>query len=142
MSKSEQPANVAVDRGVRPRAWLTREPDGNDGDGSYSGVYEGVELGAERPDFGTEPLYDQAALDAAVVAERERYETVLKLQQASYEREIQIEVAAERERWRAVLSACDAALGQCEPCAAAECGAVQREYIETARAAAARMLRA
>ena len=55
-----------------PRAWITREPDGNDGDGSFGGCREGAELGAERPDFGTEPLYDQSALAAAIAAERER----------------------------------------------------------------------
>lgn len=51
-------------------------------------------------------------------------------------------VAAERERWRVALGACDAALAQCQPCADHECGAQQREYIETARAAAAQLLRA
>lgn len=42
---------------AQPVAWLTSEPDGNDGDGSYGGMREGVELGAERPEFGTVPLY-------------------------------------------------------------------------------------
>lgn len=47
----------------------------------------------------------------------------------------------ERERWRRALSACDAALSQCEPCADPGCRAVQREYIDAARAAAAPLLR-
>jgi hypothetical protein len=50
------------------------------------------------------------------------------------------ELAAERKRWRQVLSACDAALAQCQPCADPECGAVQREYIDTARRAAEQLL--
>ena len=51
-------------------------------------------------------------------------------------------VATERKRWRTALGACDAALAQCQPCADPECGATQREYIETARASAAQLLRA
>ena len=50
--------------------------------------------------------------------------------------------SAEREKWLVALGACDAALAQCQPCADPECGAVQRDYIETARAAAAALLRA
>ncbi len=44
------------------------------------------------------------------------------------------------ERLRVALGACDAALSQCQPCADPECGATQRDYIDTARAAAARLL--
>jgi hypothetical protein len=51
-------------------------------------------------------------------------------------------VAAERERWRTALGACDAALALCQPCAEPDCRAVQREYIDEARAAAAALLRA
>jgi hypothetical protein len=50
-------------------------------------------------------------------------------------------VGAPSERWRLALSVCDAALGQCQPCAEANCGVVQRDYIDTARAAAAALLR-
>ena len=46
--------------------------------------------------FSAEQVISYAA--QAVAAERERCENLLELQQASYEREIQIEVAAERER--------------------------------------------
>lgn len=49
-------------------------------------------------------------------------------------------VLAERERWRVALGACDAALSQCQPCAEPECGAEQREFIDVAREAAARLL--
>jgi hypothetical protein len=52
------------------------------------------------------------------------------------------ERAAVRERWRTALGACDAALAQCQPCAEPECGATQREYIDAARASAARLLTA
>jgi hypothetical protein len=48
----------------------------------------------------------------------------------------------ERERWRTALGACDAALALCQPCAEPDCRAVQREYIDEARAAAAVLLRA
>ena len=93
---------------VRPRAWAWKdEPSGIE---VYSGWDE------PRPTNGSEPLYDQAAIDA--------------------------EVAAERERWRVALGACDAALAQCQPCADPACAATQREYIDTARAAAALLLRA
>jgi hypothetical protein len=50
--------------------------------------------------------------------------------------------AASVQQWRVALGACDAALAQCQPCADAECGAIQRDYIVTARAAAALLLRA
>jgi acyl-CoA reductase-like NAD-dependent aldehyde dehydrogenase len=42
---------------------------------------------------------------AAVAAEREHWQHVAQVQQASYEREIAIEVAAERERIAALLDA-------------------------------------
>jgi hypothetical protein len=42
---------------AQPVAWITEEPDGNDFDGSYGGVFRGVVLGSERPDFGVTPLY-------------------------------------------------------------------------------------
>ena len=42
--------------------------------------------------------YTVEQLAAAVAMERDRWEATLKLQQASYEREIAMEIAAERER--------------------------------------------
>ena len=47
-TETESPARSALIGSVRPVAWLTSEPDGNDGDGTYGGMREGVELGAER----------------------------------------------------------------------------------------------
>jgi hypothetical protein len=82
----------------KPRAWLCE----------YRSGEEFVSLAAEPlndPDVQSKaPLYDQAALDAEVAAERERMQALLNLQQASYEREIALEVQAERERWGALAA--------------------------------------
>lgn len=75
-----------VEPSVRPRAWLTSEPDGNDGDGSYGGMREGVELGAERPDYGTEPLVTLAQAEAMVAAERERWQEDLQAKREALRR--------------------------------------------------------
>lgn len=51
------------------------------------------------------------------------------------------DMADEILRLRITLGAADAALAQCQPCAEPECGAVQRDYIDTARESIARVLR-
>lgn len=60
-----------VEPSVGPRAWLRVSNIG----GQSRGVFEtqDVELRSERLD----PLYDKAALDAAVAAERERFRAAL-----------------------------------------------------------------
>lgn len=74
MAESEQPAGVAVDRGVRPSVWWREQRGAFEGPQTLAPMYL---LGPEKPgsyDHGAtyEPLYDQAALAAAVAAERER----------------------------------------------------------------------
>ena len=54
-------------RQVRPRAWLRVSNISNEATGLFE--TQDVQLQSER----LEPLYDQAALDAAVAAERERF---------------------------------------------------------------------
>ncbi len=73
-SEPSPPRDVAAERGVRPSVWWREQ----------RGVFEGPQtlapmylLGPERPgsyESGAtyEPLYDRAALEAAVAAERER----------------------------------------------------------------------
>jgi len=71
MDKNGTPDVVGLERGVRPRAWAWKdEPSGQE-------VYSGWEM--PRPTDGSEPLYDQAAIDAAVAAERERLQSMLEM---------------------------------------------------------------
>ena len=72
-----------------PRAWAWRdEPSGKE-------VYSGRE--DPRPTHKSEPLYDQASLDAAVAAERKRISEHLRRagEQAVGEEGVAIEWAAE-----------------------------------------------
>jgi len=55
---------LPVEREVRPRAWAWKD------DPSGEEVFSG--WNNPRPELNSEPLYDQAAIDAAVAAERER----------------------------------------------------------------------
>ena len=69
-----RPAVVGqVERPVRPRAWAARVPGlGGPGDGGDY-LRSSPSLPSDgAPPLVWEPLYDQAALDAAVAAERER----------------------------------------------------------------------
>lgn len=65
--QTEPAIDDSVKRQVRPRAWLRV----SNISGEATGLFEtqDVQLQSER----LEPLYDQAALDAAVAAERERF---------------------------------------------------------------------
>ncbi len=63
-----------VQQMVRPRAWVwIDQPSGRE---VYSGWLD------PRPTETSKPLYDQAALDAAVAAERERWQRVAEAAQA------------------------------------------------------------
>ena len=56
-SKSDSNDLLGVNE-PKPRAWIVIEPDGNERDGSYGGCVEAACIGSERPNFGSEPLYD------------------------------------------------------------------------------------
>jgi hypothetical protein len=63
-SQTTEPGSAPLDGGVRPRAWAWKdEPSGEE-------VLSG--WNNPRPGLNSEPLYDQAAIDSAVAAERER----------------------------------------------------------------------
>jgi hypothetical protein len=75
-NEQAQPAAAGpVDCRVRPRAWAWKdEPSGQE-------VYSGWEM--PRPTDSSEPLYDWAALESAVAAERERIRRALQDMQAA-----------------------------------------------------------
>lgn len=72
-SKTSEPEAVGspvVERGVRPYAWMTRESANRlKTGGNCKGA---VPVHGEPSVSARRPLYDQAALDAAVAAERAR----------------------------------------------------------------------
>jgi hypothetical protein len=87
MEDADQRPAVAgqVERSVRPRAWACVWPDDNGcGGGAFTtmsestarnymdGANESADAGRSQCRPSLVPLYDQAALDAAVAAERER----------------------------------------------------------------------
>ncbi len=64
MAQPEQAVGAPLERQVRPRAWAWKdEPSGEE-------VLSG--WNNPRPELNSEPLYDQAAIDSTVAAERER----------------------------------------------------------------------
>ena len=69
MNQGDTPTKVPLDGAVRPASWR-REWDGDDSDlNGYVHCDSEHELDGDGP---WEPLYDQASIDTAVAAERER----------------------------------------------------------------------
>lgn len=77
-------AGAPVERPVRPCAWIAPTPLESLRSGSPR-VRVTTEL-RRAPDDDDVPLYDQAALDAAVAAERERWRALLEARAAGCER--------------------------------------------------------
>lgn len=71
MEQNLPAVGAPVEPSVRPRAWALFAPNSNYR--IWSTVRTEVERLAAEAGAPVEPLYDQAALDAAVAAERERW---------------------------------------------------------------------
>ena len=80
-TKVEGPGGSELIGSVRPVAWIKRTPSG-----AYLRTAEAMEDIPESEDWsargGWEPLYESAAIDAAVAAEREQWQRIAAAAQA------------------------------------------------------------